>query len=487
MKPNKLAVGVVLGLLLILALYALLTWGPDKGPGEVAAAPCTSSYDCNDGQVCCGGACAAQCADDSLLPPTEKPREEQGTKKLPELTAFAGKLPERERDESARDPSLAPGACKEPKDCPTGLMGCEEGTCKEPPVCLVDEDCLGARKCFTGKCVDEFDGCRLQDCMPNGYCHARYNECEKHNCKTDKDCAGGRRCDDRQSLCVDCLEDSDCEGGARCTDGWFCLPKGGCAGDGDCEGGAICDWNSKQCSTAACVDDDQEDNDKWNKAKPLEPGEYDFTACPRDNDYYRIDLAQGEGLIAHAGFNNLSGMIELRLYDVHGVEIWRAGDHNMTGDISLVWERAQQDSIYYLGVEHRFGLGLDYHLNVQIWPSGICRNDEYEPNNDAGVAATVNQRFRWEMKLCEGDDDWILQSVKKGQKFSMSFDVAEGENARVEVFRDQERKPFWRDDSSERYKVLEYTADRDADFYIRISPMYPRSETLYGLRLELKD
>lgn len=479
-------VGIALVLLFGLALFILKS-GDRQTPeqeGQRGHTQCAQGSDCEGQDVCCEGVCVAQCLDN---PPTPQAgREVQRPKVLTrQERSTALRLPARSRDVSLKPTELGPDECREDGHCAGSMMRCDvlSSVCQEPDICLNDQDCNGERVCQYGRCVDEVEGCRLQDCMPSGYCHSGFMQCEKHNCQTDEDCAGTRRCDPNQNLCVDCLEDAHCPGGAECTPGWYCQPKGGCGGDGDCDEG-LCDFSRKRCHTAPCVDDEYEDNDKWSTARPLDPGDYDMVACPGDNDHFKFELSKGEGLVAQANFNNRPGMIELRLLDVNGVEIWRAGDSKLTGDVTLVWPRAEKDSLYTLRVLHRYGIGVPYNLSLTIIPEGICHNDKYEPNNRSSQATTLLASARWSMRLCGTEDDWVKQSLKAGQEARVLIDVSDGEVPRIDVFRDDEKKAFWSDDTLRRQKVIPLKGAQDADYYIRVSPSFPRSETMYGIRID---
>ncbi len=386
------------------------------------------------------------------------------------------------------DAGLAEGACQKDLDCGPTLARCDEESqrCVEPDICLTDLDCTKGRLCQYGKCVDKVEGCRLEDCMPQGLCNIRYGQCEKIACKTNEDCAGPRVCHVESTICVECLTDTDCEGGATCMPGRFCMPKGGCGGDGNCEEGALCDTRTWTCDKSKCIDDPREDDDKWSSAKDLETGDHEFMSCPADNDFFKLEISQGEGFVVQTDFRPGGGMIELRLHDQDGLEIKRAGDSKLTGDVALVWPRAEKDSIYYLGVLHEFGVKVPYRLSFAVWPGGFCENDRYEPNDDSDEATTLTHSVRWTMKLCEGDDDWFLQSVKAGESLDLFIATLEGEIPRVEVFRDEEPEPILVDDSSRDEKVLLYKSDRAADYYIRFSPMFAHAESMYDIKIEVK-
>ena len=97
-----------------------------------------------------------------------------------------------------RPADLTEGACREDRHCSAtgGLLRCDadRGKCAEPQICVGDKDCVGARVCARGVCLDELPGCRARECMP-GHCVHTAGECEFNPCKSDKDCAGTRHCD----------------------------------------------------------------------------------------------------------------------------------------------------------------------------------------------------------------------------------------------------------------------------------------------------
>lgn len=477
--------------LVVVALVLALMWwlrsgtGPEAGDGRPVAESqrCAQDSDCAQGMRCCTGQCAAECAAPTPgiaggVKPVLSPR-------FAKVNAPLTQIAVRSRDEDLRP--QPDGTCQELLDCPTELMNCDgaQGRCQEPSTCMTDFDCLGKRVCQHGRCVEEVEGCRLKDCIANGfdYCNVKFDQCENYSCETDQECAGTRRCDPRQKLCVDCLKNSDCPEGATCTDSWFCLPRDGCRGDGECEPGEICHITTYTCHSAPCVDDDREENDKWSQASPLEPGEYEFMSCPGDSDWHRLDLSKGEGVVIYGQFDRLQGYIDFRMHDVNGQEFMRAGDNLQTGDITMAMEAAPEDSIYYLKVNHQAGIGQPYRLTYTVLPEGFCRNDDYEPNNHFGQARRVPPQFRWDLRLCHLDDDWIKQPLEANERLSVTIDVTDGEPVRVEAFRLGEKEAFWRDDTRRRAKLFKHKSTRQEDIYLRISPFFPYTETRYGVRI----
>ncbi len=216
----------------------------------------------------------------------------------------------------------------------------------------------------------------------------------------------------------------------------------------------------------------------------LEPGEHKLMSCSGDTDWFKIELTEGEGFLVHITYDNKPGQLDLRLHDVNGQEIDRAGDNKLTGDVTMARERVNEDTILYLKVNHTTGVGVPYTLDYSVWPDGFCLNDDHEPNEVAQDGKVLPPRFRWDMKMCAFDDDWYRQPVEAGKEIKITFDITSGEPFRVDIFRDNEEKPFWSDETTLAAKYFKHTPDRTGDLYIRVSPLFAQTETIYGVRIE---
>jgi len=185
--------------------------------------------------------------------------------------------------------------CQSERDCPDG-MRCDaadgpHGGCKE---CLVDEDCGGTAKCVNGACAsictsdaDCLSNAALPRCsMAAGVCVGCLqdsdcpigNVCESTQCvpgcRGDRDCAQPSRCDlaaGPHGACVECLGSGDCASPKTCkgdicvidctaiqcpVDRPLCLPESGdcvaCVAKADCGTGKVC--SNHQCAPG-CGDD----------------------------------------------------------------------------------------------------------------------------------------------------------------------------------------------------------------------------------------
>lgn len=130
--------------------------------------------------------------------------------------------------------------------CP-GLQTCDEsnGTCVEPTVCEVNQDCLADRLCLDGLCVD---GCSSTGCEGQLACDAATQLCvEATPCDGIDGCFDGRLC--VQGTCSDpCTMDAACAGQRVCNaETGLCQEPDMCSDDIDCDMGRVC-------SNRACID-----------------------------------------------------------------------------------------------------------------------------------------------------------------------------------------------------------------------------------------
>jgi len=226
-----------------------------KSAVQGSAGPeCTTDADCEDGEVCVGGACVPGSCNDGIQNGAET-----------DVDCGGGECP------TCPDG----GGCQTDSDCQSG--NCVDGTCQPvPPTCSdgiqngaeTDVDC-GGGTCPT--CPDG-GGCQTGSDCDSGVCvdgvcqPASCTDGIRNGAETDVDCGGGEcpTCPDGGG----CQTDSDCESGV-CVDG-TCQPVGPTCTDGiqngtetdvDCGGGACpacpdgggCQTGS-DCDSGVCVD-----------------------------------------------------------------------------------------------------------------------------------------------------------------------------------------------------------------------------------------
>jgi hypothetical protein len=221
----------------MLAMFLLIpSCGDDGTPGD----KCESASDCQTGQICAGGTCAA-CQSDV------------------QCTADYG-----------ADFTCVDGACVS-SSCTPGELGC---------TCLTDGSC-SAGECVSGVCTDCQRGTEDCVCYDNNTCDAGYR-CNAQGicevcpegeegcpCRSDGSCDGELTCEG--GLCIaapcpqgtegcPCREDGSCDSGLYCLGSGLCSP---CSNDivdcpcesGECINDLVCDQDSDLCREAlTCAD-----------------------------------------------------------------------------------------------------------------------------------------------------------------------------------------------------------------------------------------
>ena len=216
---------------------------PPTADGD--ASRCTTTSDCDPGQVCIGNVCITEQPDIELPDSQEDPSE---------------------NDEVPRTP------CSEESPCPIASYCGDDNFCTTD--CFGTADCPQGRICIIeqGRCVipvgdedlPEQVGCTQDsECNPGTYC--KDNVCD-YDCNQDSQCnqAAGEICGPRgkcvvpgdedvieSTEAVTCTADEDCPMGQYCTGAGICGVE--CTGSEQCPDGYTCNERSK-CVAAGDVD-----------------------------------------------------------------------------------------------------------------------------------------------------------------------------------------------------------------------------------------
>jgi hypothetical protein len=388
-----------------------------------------------------------------------------------------------------RPAHLAEGQCRDDSHCSKagGLLRCDtaNGQCKEPTICVADEDCLGVRVCQRGRCADELQGCRAADCRP-GHCDHGAGECEYNPCKTDKDCAGNRRCDpSRRGECKDCLDDADCGNGKGCKQG-FCKKPDHCVGIGACPPNHVCDQlETGNCIPSRCKPDPNEPNNQPEAATPLAPASpLAGELCPAadESDYYLLDVARGEGFVVSVSSDRNKAFLEIRLYNAKGEDVGRFGDWERQGYMEAVMAKVPADGPYYARVKFTQGVPTAYVVQWTPVPDGFCHDDPFEPNDRLEDAADLANGRTWDMRLCGRDDDWFVHGTTAGKEVEVRVSQRESTPVPVvELFDDRSMRRVAIDDSSDSEKRLIFKGTHDGNLFVRISQDDPDGDTDYAI------
>lgn len=172
------------------------------------------------------------------------------------------------------------------------------------------------------------------------------------------------------------------------------------------------------------------------QAAAVAAGEYDgLFVCRGDDDWYAIELAEGERLTVTAAFTHLEGDIDLALYAPDGATLI-ADSASLQNTESVGLLRAPMAGTWLLRVYLAAGDGTavvnGYGLTVEVEPADACADDRFEPNGSAQEAELLPDG-RHDLTLCPGDEDWFRFSIPAGN--TVSFQVASGDaGVRITLF-----------------------------------------------------
>lgn len=225
---------------------------------------CTSSAQCNLGNICVQNKCVAGCESVRDCPDDMQCKPDAGDHGLCVDCILDNDCEESEKCVN----NICLHVCTSDADCSseTDAPYCDEsGICVE---CLADSNCDLGNICAGGSCVE---GCRGdRDCESPLVCDPEYGDygscfecvantncdtnkiCKDHTCVMDCsviNCPDDRPyCIDEDGSCVECTEKNHCSTGEVCSDFNYCVE--GCETDEDCRRGEYCKANG----TGSCVE-----------------------------------------------------------------------------------------------------------------------------------------------------------------------------------------------------------------------------------------
>ncbi len=175
-------------------------------PGDCG---CTTSADCDAGEVCVSGACErAPCSTDA--------------------------------------------------ECAAGLV-CDAGDCVVPP-CRTDADCTGAQVCRAGECIFEADCATCLPCETPDDCGGTEFQCAQSEeggdgvctklCSTDADCPGDSLCWGFVGADFQLCLNPDADTAGLCPSSYVCTDEGSPCDGVTCGAGEVCEP-----ATGRCVDE----------------------------------------------------------------------------------------------------------------------------------------------------------------------------------------------------------------------------------------
>lgn len=163
-----------------------------------------------------------------------------------------------------------------------------------------------------------------------------------------------------------------------------------------------------------CEDDTQEPNDSVNRARVITPGTFNnLQLCPTDEDWYAVELAEGEILDVALSFVDADGDVDIEVQDPNEARI--ATGFTVTDD-ERVTLRARTAGLHLIRV-FSFSPTIDngYGMTVDVLSADNCLEDDFEENDTAEDAARIFTGATTGLGLCQEDgqfeDDWFRFTV----------------------------------------------------------------------------
>jgi len=233
-----------------------------------------------------------------------------------------------------------------------------------------------------------------------------------------------------------------------------------------------------------CAPDLYEPNDDPAHATALAEGEYpDLTLCD-ELDWYRFDLAQGDGLAVLIEFTQANGDLDLWVIDEAALSL-----PQITPEVALCASTTENDDevcdlaalpatgSYYVIVSPYNGARNTYDMTVLVTPAATgCTDDDSEPNDSPAEAKGI-----WDgqtlagRKICPNDDDWYEIYMYAGERLVLdaTFTHADGDldlklySAGV-TLDSLAQHQLASSTSSEDDEHIEYLVSQEGEYFIRV-------------------
>ena len=170
-----------------------------------------------------------------------------------------------------------------------------------------------------------------------------------------------------------------------------------------------------------CSDGGDEPNDAPAEATPLAAGLYpDRLICetdPLDEDWYAVDLLDGERLHARIDFDDAQADLDLYLYDASGTIEHDSSTASYADSEQVDGPRASGAATYLVRVAaDAYGFDTDAYYQLELWvdPPLQCADDAFEPNDDLAAATALAPPGSAPMVLCPGNLDFFVTQAQRG-------------------------------------------------------------------------
>ncbi len=246
----------------------------------------------------------------------------------------------------------------------------------------------------------------------------------------------------------------------------------------------------------SCEPDAFEDNDSSNRAERLPPRDGRFnnlTQCGADEDWYSVDLDEGDDITARIDFRNADGNIDLHLHDSVGGQ--PEAESETFGNREEVSWRAVRSGNHLLRVFPRdddAGGAVEYELTLTVVTADDrCPRDRSESNDSRFAARDIREGTTRDLTAC-GDDDWYEIDLDEGDEvtFEVRYDALDGDvnrNARLDL---ELHDPNGREEDDDRGSAgrcsVSHVAERDGDHHLRVFAVPDDAELEYEVTVSVR-
>lgn len=183
-------------------------------------------------------------------------------------------------------------------------------------------------------------------------------------------------------------------------------------------------------SGTACADDSFEPNDAYAEATAISPGQYgEMTLCVGDDDWFTVDVANGQLFRATIGFDHEANDLGLWLYKLNadGTLTYRAGSDTLSDNETVAY-RPFDGGAHVVRVGRTRGTVVaTYGLDLAV-TGDACVPDAFEPNDAYPEAQPIEPGEYADHTLCIGDADWYEIEAQNGQVVQIDVDFSHAAN-----------------------------------------------------------
>ncbi|MBM4319341.1 MAG: hypothetical protein FJ125_05105, partial [Deltaproteobacteria bacterium] len=382
--------------------------------------------------------------------------------------------------------------CRSHDECLQGEV-CEGGECRAqlPGECRNDGDCPRSERCIGTSCTLPPVPACVEDrqCPPGMVCGA-LEACEAPaRCTADGQCPTGMKCNRGLARCAECVSDRDCGEGRSCEplpgfDYFGCSEPPFCSKDEDCRGERTCNVRLAVCENPACAEDDSAPNHFPAMALPVTsrtiPGRM---LCSGRDDWYRVTLEEGWGLVATLTTDPRGPDINVEIYEQADLVRPLARGSHIGGVEQATLGRAEVDGIYFIRVFAPLGFSVAYTLRVQVERAGACARDGMEGprGNDDPLQAVRIGSGLYAGTICPGDVDHFTLELDEGLDLVVRLLPAAGVELTMALTR--EGTPVAEPVRTEQGLLLDLEGVQGGSYLVRLAGAAAQTEGSYRLQV----